>query len=344
MPRASLVSHLVPCAAVLAALSATGVFVGPASAMAQTQTVPSLPRPLDNHDTAVVAGETFADGDELVEKTMVVFGGGGKPEIRTEWITRREQEAMKRARARSAARRSAADSTPNSIDPITGDPACGGNSLWLFDAAGLQGRMLCLARTSSSQVAGSALKDFFRTASGKIPLSWAFAVRSFWAGTDGGYFRTVTLPYPLEAFDMWQRVDTVSNTVANAGVVVLVSEEFTVDIRFLTTLTLDPGSNQCTIPRTGVLKGLAAQHLASQIAPCGAANFGFGGFCNFVCTFRARWGETYSPSGSQCFLTADDLGNFLSTRADAPAFGSRVLALDVMVSPTGQCIPGFSTR
>ena len=60
------------------------------------------------------------------------------------------------------------------------------------------------------------------------------------------------------------RVDTVSNTVANAGVVVLVSGAFTVDIRFVTTLTLDQGSNRCTILAHGVLKGLAAQHLASQ--------------------------------------------------------------------------------
>jgi hypothetical protein len=108
---------------------------------------------------------------------------------------------------------------------LSADSSCAGASLWLYDQPYLGGNRLCffeggtgprtvelssfcraLSRECSATVGGGVVCRDVACAPGS---SWSGAVRSTWAGVDGGYLSYGGPTGCVERFEPWQRSDTV---------------------------------------------------------------------------------------------------------------------------------------
>jgi hypothetical protein len=174
---------------------------------------------------ACAEGPPTTDDTGYVDRTLVGPGPDGQLVVKHDRITTAELELLERdreAQTLAAQGRPAAGEVAQIPQALTKDSACGGPSLWLFDAPNLGGRMLCLAR-NQERLDADGLINYLRFIDPltKTPSYWAAAVRSFWAGSDPGYFRTGTRPFPTEAFTAFQKNTSVSNVVRDAPVVAL---------------------------------------------------------------------------------------------------------------------------
>lgn len=108
---------------------------------------------------------------------------------------------------------------------LSADSACYGASMWLYDQPNLGGNRLCFfeggsgprsvdlstfcrasARECSATVGGGVVCRDLPCAPGS---EWGSAVRSYWAGSDGGYLSVGGPTGCVDRFDPWQRAPSV---------------------------------------------------------------------------------------------------------------------------------------
>ena len=148
----------------------------------------ALSAPACGPGAAVDAGGA-AEGDRI-ERTIVTLRDG-RPEVRTEVVTRAQVQAEMDARAGWGA--GAEDGLGTAASAIGVDGSCAGSSLWLFDgpAGGAYSHELCLAGT------------------GTLPMNvWQHPVVSFWPGIDPGMLShptasCTTVQCPAQDFPAW---------------------------------------------------------------------------------------------------------------------------------------------
>jgi hypothetical protein len=87
--------------------------------------------------------------------------------------------------------------------------------MWMYDQPNLGGRRLCFSAPSGKQDWVDYTLIVRYVLSG-IPFFWGGAVRSAWAGSTGGYFRTLDAIPAVATFGPYQQFTTAPTAMANA--------------------------------------------------------------------------------------------------------------------------------
>lgn len=123
-----------------------------------------------------------------VERTIVNIAADGTRTVRTDWVTREEQQAEVAAHeglARHGDTGGAVGTRTQSL-AITRDPGCSPYSLKLFSQTGYQGSYICFNVDPNLGYSGHLLLgDYCRVRnprSGGCAVTWQQSVRSFWTG------------------------------------------------------------------------------------------------------------------------------------------------------------------
>jgi hypothetical protein len=173
------------------------------------------------------SGDDGALADELVERTIVTISADGTPTSRVVTVTRAEvlREVEERAHiAEAAARDDAAGSealgTAQQATTLA-DDSCLNSSIWVYDVTAGPN---CLAnsgasdcpwkkpgyheicfKTDNTAAWGVSLQSYYREL--RVyplpPLTWKYATRSYWPGTNAGYFLTDKVEFGVESFSSW---------------------------------------------------------------------------------------------------------------------------------------------
>jgi hypothetical protein len=167
----------------------------------------------------VIAACEGPPGDENVQQTIVVLGEDGRQEVRTETVSRGQIDAAIKRRADRQAR-GWPPLAPDQLAILSFASCDDDRSMWLFDKPALDStaNKLCLIRDGGTPFAADDLSFFPRPGFGQ---HWGGKVRSFWAGSDPGYFRLGPSPYTGEVVAAGLRAETVSTTVRDSTVLAL---------------------------------------------------------------------------------------------------------------------------
>lgn len=166
--------------------------------------------------------------ESVVERTIVHRHADGTETVTTEEIT------VEQARAEVAAReRAAIGTTGQHTEAVTQDTGCAGASTWLWDSTGQTGREICFYSDGTYGAGGGGfvnLGSYCRirrpvTINGKTlyfcTAYWSGAVRSYWAGSQGGYFEHSAPPNCNEYFSTYQKVDSAGSCAQSADTLAL---------------------------------------------------------------------------------------------------------------------------
>jgi hypothetical protein len=158
--------------------------------------------------------------NDTVYRTVVRFDAKGNPQAKTFEVTAAQAEAERDARAnrpQPAVTTQNGETVASTGEAITADSSCVGADVWVYDTTGCQA-----ATQNQNEIcfygAGTAdLSQYYRRICGTYTCwypTWEDAVRSYWPGTESGYFwgRSGDL-FNLEYFQTeWQQGCT------NAGI------------------------------------------------------------------------------------------------------------------------------
>jgi hypothetical protein len=133
-----------------------------------------------------------------VHRTIIRIHPDGSSDQTFEAIPVEEQQAELAVRAGLVERlRSDAGGGalhPQALETLGVDTGCAGADLWLFDQSNLAGNELCLFKAASDDMAWLDLGTICRVnlCNGLRRVTWAYAVRSLWAGVDPGSLQSCT--------------------------------------------------------------------------------------------------------------------------------------------------------
>jgi hypothetical protein len=197
------------------------------------------------------------------------------------------------------------DASADLVNADCNDP----RSIWLFDEPDFSGHMTCLSRDAGAQIGFDALNWITRYFSKQQGVKhWGGAVRSFWAGSDPGYFRLLDSPFTVERFVAHQRANSVSETVAKAYVLALTEPNATREMSFtgwrfgLATCTsprVDPGSSF-------YISGGQEGYIDTQVPVSDSTRRSDGLLnCSYSISWPLRYGVRYDVgmAGGRCHLT-----------------------------------------
>lgn len=165
--------------------------------------------------------EPSGDNSETVIRAIIRPGPDGRIETISETISVVEQQAEIAARKSFVASSKREGGSQN----LLFETGCGfsNNDLWLFDQPNLTGNQLCISK-------GIVFTDdtiFLSQVSRTIFSSWAFAVRSLWAGIDDGFLvkcdevRKLCFSNIFLNFAPFQRFDSLGTLGSQLNVVTL---------------------------------------------------------------------------------------------------------------------------
>jgi hypothetical protein len=141
-------------------------------------------------DPAPTAGSHVTHADDAVyTRTIVTFNAAGARSVRTVAITGAEKAADLEARRAAG----------HGVTVLTvRDYSCAGSDMWLYDQAGFGGNEICFYGTPG------VFLGFYPDPAGPYG-TWAGAVRSYYAGTETGYFQAGNVDDPqFESFGVYQ--------------------------------------------------------------------------------------------------------------------------------------------
>lgn len=163
-----------------------------------------------------------ADPEARVTRTVVQLNPDGTEAVTQTEITVAEQQAEM---ARNQALEEHYLTRPDGValaDPPTRDGSCSWYSLKLFDAPGYAGNYICFAGNGFVN-----LSNYCRAtcAPGRICLCggrWAGAVRSYWSGSNFGWYQANNVECPANDFmPQYEARSTVSSCVQAASYVAM---------------------------------------------------------------------------------------------------------------------------
>jgi hypothetical protein len=289
---------------------------------------------LSDTDNGVVQPSAGHSSDETFTRTAIMLGSDGHRQLSVKTITRAELERQKESRARAPslglgfalvaqAHAQSSDLTSALVDASCEDP----RSMWLFDKPNLSGNVICLIRDLGAKIGFDALDWFTRTFKSKKEssllseigssqqatsygnlslLHWGGAVRSFWAGSDPGYFRLHFSPFTVERFMADQRADSVSQTVADAYVLALTRPGATREVTFTGWRF---GLVRCAAPRVDPGSSFSISdgqegHIETHIPGTGVPRSDGLLDCSYSTSWPLRYGVTYDigMAGGSCRL------------------------------------------
>jgi hypothetical protein len=190
------------------------------------------------------------------------------------------------------------DASADLVNASCDDP----RSIWLYDEPGLSGHRICLSRDAGAEIGFDALNWITRYFSKQQGVKhWGGAVRSFWAGSDPGYFRLLSSPFTVERFVAHQSANSVSQTVANAYVLVLTEPNATRETSFTGWWFGLPLCSASIFSISGGQEG----HIDTQIPGSGTPRPDGLLDCSYSKTWPLSYGVRYDVgiAGGGCHLT-----------------------------------------
>jgi hypothetical protein len=160
--------------------------------------------------------------DAMVAQTIIYALPDGSVAQKTKLVRASVQRAeiAERARWVEQLARGGIGAIRQPLATLVTDPSCAGADLWLFDQTNITGNQLCLYKKVTDDQGWLDLGTVKRGAicSGTLCYirTWAYAVRSLWAGTDAGALQhcTPTLCYagPTDnlGFAAWKRINSLA--------------------------------------------------------------------------------------------------------------------------------------
>ena len=116
-----------------------------------------------------------------------------------------------------AGRTSSRDVRPTQT--VEQDGNCYATNLWVYDETGETGNEICFYNNSTS-AASASLHNFCRIYQfGSCIFDWASAVRSYWPGDDGGYFRESSVEFGYEYFSAGGSKTNAGTYAQNANII-----------------------------------------------------------------------------------------------------------------------------
>jgi hypothetical protein len=159
-------------------------------------------------------GCTRENGSDLFQRTIVRLSSDGTSTTRQEMVTRAQQLQEQQARA--------ARVSPSGVlnQAITSDSGCAGSDIWLFDQDRMSGHEICFYGYGNAYLYNYGRFCYFGVCS-----SWDHAVRSYWAGSEDGFFETASDlaggSNTVESFSAWAEVFTAGAAAQNSGYLIL---------------------------------------------------------------------------------------------------------------------------
>jgi hypothetical protein len=170
--------------------------------------------------------------DETREDTIVTIKPDGTYEVRTQPTTRAQVQQEIARRNLLAAHRG--EGRPGeAFHSLATDPGCADASMWMFDKENLDGRRICFYRQGPASFGWVDFNPYVRGSIGRYTGFWGGAVRSAYAGAEGGYFRDNGQPEPqLQSFTPYQQFTTAPAGIASATILFLQNGSFFQNARF----------------------------------------------------------------------------------------------------------------
>lgn len=165
--------------------------------------------------------DNSSDGDQ-VTRTVVHLNDNGTQTVTQQTITVVEQQAeLARNQRLEEEYLSQPKGVAYATDPPVTDPGCSWYSLKLFDGTGYTGNYICLTGSGYAN-----LSSYCRTMScaGRLCVcsGWNGAVRSYWSGSNTGWYDTGTSECPpADSMPAYEARSTVSSCVQSARNVVM---------------------------------------------------------------------------------------------------------------------------
>jgi hypothetical protein len=263
---------------------------------------------------AACADAPDADPDGLMAVTVAAVGEHGV-DSRIEFITMREEQAMRRARMEQS------EATGPHFDvssvALTNQATCDSvAAMWLYDGPSQTGHKLCLTRTGSGPLEVDALNTWIRGFNKNGgPLYWNGAVRSIWAGRDPAYLRRGASMYDSDGLKPFEYVDSAGSTIAGATVVGMHGNE----PANRAAMTIRTSFSYPGCPQSFRVLLNAVDGSETIDTTCTLGNH-VGNFCQCNAAVRVRYGEYYKirafpPSGETrpCSFNVHDAGLLTST-------------------------------
>jgi len=154
-------------------------------------------------------GDPGQDKEGTVSRTIVWLQSDGTAEVKTEEISRAQQQAEVAARQAMVQQKDSGSAIGTATQAVTVDPSCAPSSLWLFDDYNQTGaNELCFFYGDGGIAYLSDYSTRYCNPTSCFFGNWRNSIRSYWAGLSGGMLWELEGDiFTHDPFVPWERND-----------------------------------------------------------------------------------------------------------------------------------------